>query len=149
MKIAAIINSYNAKDDDIEKTVRSINYLKENSDISIEIINYSYSKEYDFVNIINNDVESDLIQILRPGDILLPGFYKYMYVSLDHSKKDFCFSHYYSINEFKVFKNLSSSQFLLKKWVVNEIGACDFGYLYSKVVNQYNGFEIPTVLVVG
>ena len=81
------------------KTYDCIQKLKDdNKLINVDIFNFKCS-ETEVIKRINNELkEYDYIHILRSGDVVFPDFYSSASITLECSRKDYCFSHYYSFD---------------------------------------------------
>lgn len=160
-RIAAVIydstGTRTAKSLSYEKTYSCIQKLKgDNKLISVDIFNFKckggsdYVSETEVIKRINSELkEYDFIHILMAGDVVLPDFYVSANVTLECSRKDYCFSHYYSFDNCElVLDSVNPCQFVIKRWVLEELSACsDFNQLYGKITGQYQGCEIPAILV--
>jgi len=97
-----------------------------------------------------------LVHFLFPGVIVLPGFYQAARVVLEATKRDYCFCHLLDIDKSgnQVIKvplvddTFCPSQFVVRSWVLEELGMKGMGEMFKQVIQDYRGYEIPTVFCV-
>ena len=132
------------------KTYDCIQKLKDdNKLINVDIFNFQCSENEVIKRISNELKDYDFIHILRSGDVVLPDFYSSASVTLECSRKDYCFSHYYSFDNCELVSDpINTCQFVISRWVLEELNVCsDFKQLYGKITEQYQSCEIPVILV--
>lgn len=94
-----------------------------------------------------------LVNFLYPGVIVLPRFYQAARVVLEATKRDYCFCHLFEVNESGnelikiplVNDNFCPSQFVVRRWVLEELGMMGVEEMFRKIIQDYRGYEIPTV----
>jgi hypothetical protein len=129
--------------------VKTHKCVQELQETNVDIFNFQGS-ESEVLKRINSELENyDFIHILMAGDVVLPDFYISANVALEHSRKDYCFSHHYSFDNCElVLDSIHPCQFVIKRWVLEELSVCkSFNQLYGKITEQYQGCEVPAILV--
>lgn len=139
---------------DSKRTISSVNLAAKRAGIDYFVTPRTKSALKAIVKI-SEDVETGFVHVLRGGDFVMPDFYRATVTTIDSDKADWCFCHDFllpSKGKARVETKPSSiRQILARRWVLQELVETykSLDEVYEKLVNEYRGVEIPSVLCGG
>lgn len=99
--------------------------------------------------------QGESLHVVRAGSIVLPDFYIACAVMLNHTRKDFCFTHLLRVggntavlNAPTIAGTYETSQVVARRWAMREIGSKDVSEAYETLFAEYHGIEIPAVMCI-